>query len=911
MQVIQFLLVPDSSAARRLRRLLAAQSPRMGVVVGTWPELLDQASAGYLLAPASGDWSAHFLDALEKVPDAFWRESLAVAAEETAAEVESALCLLLNASGSTSDLIECDAVGLSLRQHKHFQDLVRLVQALDGWLPIEFQSMQQLMACSPVDAVRHIHVHYLDDYPALTAFQIKLINKLNADVGLDADPALTSVLSAMLPDTLRVEPQSSLQALQRHLYAVSSEKMPLDSTVQWVGVRDFLEEAEVAASLVQQMLVQTPGLKPADIGLLLPEAPEYTLAVNDAFSLAGLPLSGLPLRPRQRDLGREALFLFLHCRQQPAPAMALAACLSSPLMPWPKYRGTILAQKVMDGDYGLTPFRGATSAAESMLELLREGDQTPQSLMTAIHAFVELLDAGAALKPHLHQAKTTAEELCTAIIEMDDIDWGALRRLSSPQYAHLAESTTYNREGIAIWRETHEVWRSVRCLVVLGFTDGHYPVPGGESAVFVDEDLRSLCSSLGLPLVTAAEKQQEQRDRFKRQLSAVSEFVCFMVPRKAATGKALQVSESMVFMGKLFSGVDNAESVILELDVAADRARIRFLPQAVSVPPRSPRAPVVEDIQFGRDLLALRTDAEGNPRPESPSSLENLMISRLAWLLRRVDAEPKSWEPERPTVMLLGTLTHRVFEELFQAAQPIPTAAFINDSVEPLLFAALSSLAPFLLAGPWQVERTYLASGIRKAALAWQTVLVTLKANILATEVWLEGNLDGLPIHGQADAVLGLPDGRLLVVDYKRSGAKSRKPRMQKGYDSQANLYRTMLQTGGPKCKDNTELLGCLKAGVSTAVLYFMTSDQVSLTDARIIESGVIPGWDVIEGDIAEQAMALIRQSLRELRSGQLRLNRLGDAEFFDKKAGVKPYALDTSPLIPLFTLPGEAKEAE
>ena len=131
--------------------------------------------------------------------------------------------------------------------------------------------------------------------------------------------------------------------------------------MQWLGVRDFLEEAEVAAGMAQQMLAENPGLTPSDIGLLMPDTFEYSLAVNDAFSAAGLPLSGLPVDHWQRDLGREALFHFLYCRQKPSPAMALAVCLSSPLMPWSKEQGAELAQTVMDGDYRLRPFPSATT----------------------------------------------------------------------------------------------------------------------------------------------------------------------------------------------------------------------------------------------------------------------------------------------------------------------------------------------------------------------------------------------------------------------------------------------------------------------------------------------------------------------------------------------------------------------
>lgn len=912
-QLIHFILVPDGSAARRLRRLLATQSPCMGIMVGTWPELIEQAKSAYVIAPQVSDWTSQLHTALEQLPDAFWSNSFEVAPQEVTAEVEAALSLVVSASQPGKE-ISSDAPNLERivdRPRKHAEDIVRLLVKLDGLLPDELLAIQQLISTESETAIRNIAVCHIEGFPSLPRWQLALIDKLNADAGIEPDPALMRLLESLLLDASAAAPQTSLQALQQRLFSVPEEKMPLDTTVQWLGVRDFLEEAEVAAGLAQQMLAGTPGLRPSDIGLLVPDTFEYSLAVNDAFSAAGLPLSGLPVDHWQRDLGREVLFHFLYCRQKPSPAMALAVCLSSPLMPWSKEQGAELAQTVMDGDYRLRPFSAATWDARQMLDLLREGDETPQSLSAAIQGFVGLLDGGEQFESHVFYAKATAEELCAALTGMADIDWTLLRRLSSPKNISTGDSPNYNLEGITVWREAHEAWRPVRFLIVLGFASGHYPVASGDSAVFVSEDLLALRDKLGLSLATPADQMRDRRARFKRQLASVADFVCFMVPRRDATGAPQSPSESLVFMGQLYSGIDDGESLILEMDVAADRDRIRFLPKVAPEPPRLPRAIVADDIQFGRDLLALRTDAEGNLRPESPSSLETLMVSRLAWLLRRIDAEPQGWEPERPNVMLLGTLTHQVLEELFQASHPIPDPQTISSQIEPLLDAAIRTHAPFLRAAQWQVERKHLASGINKAALAWREVLVTLNAEILGTEEWLEGNLDGLPIHGQADILLGLPDGRLLVVDYKRSSANSRRPRMQKGYDSQANLYRTMLQTGGPKIEDNTALLERLRAGDTTGIVYFMTNDQTSLSDALVVESGSIPGWEVLEGDVAEHAMTLIRERLREVGAGELYLNREGDALFFDKQAGVKPYALENSPLIPLFTIPGEAREAE
>jgi hypothetical protein len=132
---------------------------------------------------------------------------------------------------------------------------------------------------------------------------------------------------------------------------------------------------------------------------------------------------------------------------------------------------------------------------------------------------------------------------------------------------------------------------------------------------------------------------------------------------------------------------------------------------------------------------------------------------------------------------------------------------------------------------------------------------------------------------------------------------------MQKGYDSQASFYRTMLQTGGPKDKENTELVHRLRKASQTGIVYYMLNDQTALSDMMLAVSGGIPHWEVMEGDVAGDAIALIERRLNEVRDGLLCLNREGDALFFEKQAGIKPYALENSPLIPLFTVPGEAEE--
>ena len=64
-------------------------------------------------------------------------------------------------------------------------------------------------------------------------------------------------------------------------------------------------------------------------------------------------------------------------------------------------------------------------------------------------------------------------------------------------------------------------------------------------------------------------------------------------------------------MHRLFAGPESANELVVELDAAEGRAKARGVAFAAVAEPVAPRAIEVEDLEFGRDLVALRVDAEG------------------------------------------------------------------------------------------------------------------------------------------------------------------------------------------------------------------------------------------------------------------------------------------------------------
>jgi len=123
---------------------------------------------------------------------------------------------------------------------------------------------------------------------------------------------------------------------------------------------------------------------------------------------------------------------------------------------------------------------------------------------------------------------------------------------------------------------------------------------------------------------------------------------------------------------------------------------------------------------------------------------------------------------------------------------------------------------------------------------------------------------------------------------------------MNKEYDSQANLYRLMLQTGGVK-EENPVLTAAIGSCKDIGIMYYMLNDQTALADTTGWSGGTLGGFHELGNGISTKAMALIKERIKQLEMGIVALNSSSDEEWFDKTAATKPYALDNSPLIRLF----------
>lgn len=912
--MIHFLLTPDKAATRWLRRLVATQHPGLGVVIGTWPELLSLATKSYLLQPHQDTWQQSLESAITAVPGAFWSASLAAAPTEAssiASVLGRQLVQLLEAVEPDGNLAQLAQSDLPARTLRYLADLNLLHYTMGQVLPAELAAISSLINLPDDALVCPIRVYHQPDYPHLNRWQQALVNRLNRDATAE-DVVLTQLLQSSCADQAAAPESTTLGHLQRNLFTENSKPVIQDNSAQWLAVRDYLQEIEVVAGMIQKALDDDNNLSFADMALLLPNDQSYHAAVASVFSQAAIPLSGLATALPVRDLGSEAVYHLLLSLDKPAPVMALASLLASPLMPWDSTAGHQMALKVINNDFKLKAPDNVTGDGRTMLDLVRDRATSIAELKRRLKLFQTVLNK----EDRYKEPVIRVQSLCTTLLAyletypLQEIPWLELKTLATPRALPGQKQNDCTLQGVAVFHESEEPWRQVKHLFVLGCSDGHYPSGLSAGSLFTDAELAALNTQHGLTLETAAERNANQRQLFRRQLCSAMLSVTFLLPRRDAQGKSLSPSASVTFAEALLA---NPDQMICELDSEVGRQAAQRLPLAEGVEPVVPRSPNPVDLKFDKNLMELGKREDGSLKPESPSRLEKLMVSPLAWLFERLGVEAQDWAPEELDIMSKGTLAHAVFEQFFAPGKPLPDSEQIEEQVPVQFEEIITNTMPFLKRAEWKVERKHLQQEILKAALQWREILYQTQAQPIAVEIGLQGTFEGIPIHGNADLLLELPDSRLYVVDYKKSGSKDRRLRMKAGYDHQAELYRTMIKTGGLKEPDKApeglaDKLKGAKGDGQIGTMYYLLNDQTALADTTGWLTRSIGNLEEMQGSASVNAMQLIRERFNQVRRGVVELNTAADEKEFKNKRGISAYALKGNPLVAMWLKTTEAK---
>lgn len=827
----------------------------------------DTGLAELSLAPIAAEWSPG--RAIVEAEDAVWAESLANAPVETISAVTAALTDLVLAARD----LRAPAVDHlpDSRAKRHLVALIGLWQRLGDALPEGLAPIRNVLSLP--------HGRFLDPLPVVEGSLDPLA------------PGAMHALYARLKDEFGSVPASPyrplapigsrLHALQGGVAAQEIETGAMDGSLALFGLRDPAACADFAAARARALIES--GVPAREIAVMTGGDPRQ---LARAFAAQGVPLSGLPGHLPERDvIGETALYLAL-AKRPSTPAMVLASLALSPLMPWAAQTGRDLAESLMGGD-----FRGV--------------------MLTAMPAHKELWDDIRASAGSLQQLRLLLDRICERIEQGDQVrarlavppgegapDWEAILRGIQVMPPTVSDPDR-NLEGVSLWSAHESPWRPCRHLIVSDFTDGLYPTRPRANPLFLDSEIVAIREATGLSLRGRAEGLAQGLALFDQQLQAASGSVTFLIPWRDLAGGRLQPSAGLSLAARAVEGIEDAGDLIIDLsrqgtaDWPVAHHTLAPVPEAAELP---------EALAFpGQDLLSLRLRDDGTAKPQSPSRLETLLVSPLAWLLGEVGAEDMSWSAEELDAMAKGNIAHDVFEHVFLKDQPLPDPDMLADLIPEAYDRALTRHAGYLRSPSWEMERRGLEREITAAALRWREHLLALGAKIIGNEVWLAGEAHGINLHGKADAILELPDGALLIVDHKKSGTNSRRQRMEAGWDLQTGLYADMIARPTRRENDGMDPL----IGRKVAVAYHLMNDGGLLTSGLALAESS-PARDM--GDAVNAgAVAKLATRLAELGAGRVVLNTSADEGFFRKEAGFTPYVLtDGNTLVTAFIRPVE-----
>lgn len=881
---ISLLITPDASAGRRVRSAIAGRNLGLGMKVLTWREVLEDVRLAYLLPPLEESWNETIRQAITEMGAGFWRRSFEVDPAGTTSVVAAALDEVIR-NGDIARV--CSHSSLSERTNSTLGDLRRLWEQTGDALPPELELIKAVRE-DPDRAISRFAVHWVDGWPRLDRFQLELVDLLNQH-GRSPDQTFSEILheAASLPEIL--ETSSFPQRLANLCFVGGTDIPRAEEDISFLIARDPLQEIECALGMAQKMLSR--GVLAREIGILLPDDAYYHRALADTMAVVGLLAAGLSTQISLRDLGGEIVRSLILLARGPVPKMALAALMTSPLAPWPDDIGLKMASDVMSGRFGLRSPKGISEEAEKALSVIRRLRDEKVSLAEAIEVFAHGNDD----PPHNSRLRSLAGVIAEQEAGVGQLDHEHLLRLVGHVSTTADSPILFPQNGIRIFQESQEPWTTVEQLIVLGFNAGRYPAVPGASPVLHDLDKQAINEQLGWSLPTADIILSSRRERFQRQLASARTAIKIMASARSIDGSTVQLAETATFMAGLL-GVE-----LEDLFVPVDRDEI-WLPRVREEMPSAPRQPAPKDLNLGRDLLSLRTNEDGETLPESPSSLETLLVSPLAWLLDRIDAEPDLWEPDTLSPLLQGNIAHFVFEHLFTVGGDIIEESAVVDAVNAALDEAIRQQAPLLSTAQWKVERHSLRTTLIQAVSHWRDVLETLDAMVVGSEARLKGTFNSVPIKGFSDAVLQLPGGKLVVVDYKKSSSGKRRERMELGYDCQVSLYERMIA-------QNPGELGFDQTSEKPGIVYYTLNDQRVLADDRTGLSADVPGLIVVPNDVSSNALSEIEERVVKLRRGIVEMNRDDDAKRLEKDKALPGFALEASPLVMMYARSAPAED--
>jgi len=882
---IHFMLAPDAQSGATIREQFA-QLDAINVKVGTFDVLLDLLLEYWLLQVTDeSEWRMKLSHTALGMSDAFWAESIKTDEKSVVDELDTSLQVLLNALPLDVDELSVLEANTA-RYSRYYNDLVALHNGMGNILPSTLGKARLWNKSSELKSLEEIVV-YADVTLQLEAWQWEVVKKLQSQ-------SLDVLFQTLYAQTFALKFNSEYDDIIYLQSMLFTDQLPNNPSkknrLQWLVARDVQQEVEIVAGMVQTAVKS--GASFDDIAIVIPRDGWYKDFLIQTFKTFHIPLSRAGQVEEYADLGTQWIFDALQAQDEFAAPMLFASLFSSPLMPYSLAKGQYLASVALDNAWRdkeddikaniLEKFSEETQSL--ILTIINWQEQTnTQPLNDFFEQLEELypmLNSHESIRLHKKRFKTLLEELNEYLAAFVNAEAKDLLNQIRPYALQESLEREAFLHSIHVVYETDYMIQEVKHLFVLGFNDGHYPKKLENVGVFSRMNWESLSKDLKLPLAPQEQFYTNAKETFKRQMQCAKETITFMSSALDLQGSRLTPSSSLSDMAFCFhDGKRELEPNELLILLEEEKEVPFFYVTNDTLKTKARKELSSTDLNFAQNIFELRKNEDGTLRPESPSSLEKLMISPLGWFFYRQGLEPKTWGIQELDVATQGTIAHGVFEDCFCPKNPTHDLSDIKDIIQK----RIHEYAPFLSQDHRRLEHEQLRTSILKSAEEFKALLIHCDASVLSTERQLTGEIFGISVAGRTDAILNIL-GKNLVLDYKKSGSKGRISRMKEGYDHQLLLYRVMLD-------DENALTA-----------YYTMNDATLVVDQEI---DCDENWDFnivgIEVDCTVNASALLKERIEELINGDIKLNSEGDSKLWEERGVTASYSLESSPLIKLF----------
>lgn len=869
---MDFLLVPDALTASETRYALA-QRNTMGTKVGSFSVLLETLAELWLIEPSELDWDVALQEQALAMGDAFWKNSIHVDESATVAELQASLQFLLNylpLGTQPATISQPDS-----RYERYYNDLVCLFQRI-GERPAPGQLAEQWLMEHQGLYIEPLNVYPILDIDRLFPWQQQVLDVLKGKGWFAPEPSKYD----FIPEPKPANQDATIQNFARTLFHPEAGTIPCED-LYWITCRDHVEEVEAATSLIQAAL--DSGTVPERIAVVVPQGGDYELWLGKHFENAGIISSNVRPESNVFDWQSALVHDLLSTLAQPEASMALMSVMVNPLMPWKARTGHKFAEQYARRK----TLTSEEEIEQSLLDLIQNApEKTTPRVVDWLKAIAELCRKNIYKGLSGQRMKGLIEntERLLSLYGAEDFGEKINRILRQMPVATLESGENRIRylNAINIIQDKEHLPFQVDHLFILGFKQDHYSYRPEHTGAIPREAWDTIAAETGLAMPSMDTSQEYWQKDFAELLSRADKGLTFLRSTNDSLGESLEPSESLLDMALCFQEIEKLAPEKLETPILQSR---HPLVRTEIIEVKEEPKPELGNMDFGYNLQIARLDDSGDFGQESPSSLEKLMVSPLAWLLNRLYIESCIWEPETPDVRVQGNVAHKVFELFFED----PKNALGESLANRLFDQAVNEEAPFLNTDRWSLKRAKLRDEVLEALNDLVNWCDKLGWQVMHTEKPIEGSLWGIKVGGRVDAILS--DGQqALIIDYKKSKHANRLTRLEKGYDLQTYIYRELYQQGNP---DSTLLSG-----------YYTLNDSTLVTDQALSGSemlSMVQPRATLDAQ-SENAVAFVEGRLKAIQEGLITLNHADDSKEWGK-VGITDYSTRDNPVIARFML--------